>query len=742
MKLPNLPFNKKAPSKEYFLSIVIRHEKLSATVFEEIQGKVSVVGVGNEYFKEDVEKAEDNELLQNLDKAISVAESSLPENITTHKTIFGLKEDWIEDGKVKKEYLLRLKKACDELDLKPVGFLTIAEAVAHLLEKDEGAPITAILSEVGETAVTVSLIKAGKVKESKTTQIHENVPFTVDTLLKHLQTPDVLPSRILILDSGSDKMVQDFMNFTWSKSLPFLHMPQIATLPDNFDSKAVLEGAAIQMGFSVGDVEGFFKSAKELEPIDMEEKEMANTEPALSTIGPAKKEDEFGFMKEEDIAKSAEEAEVSGIKSDNLVMDEEIKEETERTPQARLAFLGLGLTKVKETLAKLHLGGIAKNAPAILKSGQAKLLLIPGALLLLLILVLFIYLFKTSATITLAISPKSDSKEESVTFSTNANTDISKNIIAADSVSSSQDGKVTTKATGTKKTGDKAKGKVVIFSSLTKDQTFSKGTKITSSGDLDFTLDSDVKVASSSGASDVKQVSVNVTASTFGKEYNLPSGTKFSVSGFDKSAVEAKNDDAFSGGTEKSITIVSKEDQTKLADDLVDKLKQTAQDELKKKLSEGTLLLPVFTSSAFDTKNYSKDVDEEASEVSLTGTVNFEGLTYKESDLFDFSKDKLAQDQKDLSVNPKDFNVSVTDVKVKNGDVSATLTVKASLIPKIQKENILKQIQGKSVTQAEETLKALPLVNDVKIKMSPPIPLLPKRIPPPSRVKILIETNG
>lgn len=740
MKLPNLPFNKSEPSKEYFLSIVIRHEKLSATVFEETQGKVSVVGVGNEYFKENVEKAEDDELLQNLDKAISVAESSLPENITTHKTIFGLKEDWIEEGKVKKEYLIRLKKACDELDLKPVGFLTIAEAVAHLLEKEEGAPITAILSEIGETAVTVSLIKAGRVKESKTTQIHENVPFTVDTLLKHLQTPDVLPSRILILDSESEKMVQDFMNFTWSKSLPFLHMPQIATLPENFDSKAVLEGAAVQMGFSVGDVAGFFKSAKELEPIDMEEKEKNLEEPA--PIMPTGKEDQFGFMKEEDIAKSAEEAESSRIKSDNLIMDEEVEEETHRTPQARTAFLGLGLIKAKSALATLHLGTLTKNTPAVLKSGQGKLLLIPGVLLLLLILILFIYLFKTSATITLAISPKSDSKEENVTFSTNANTDISKNIIAADPVSSSQDGKVTTKATGTKKTGDKAKGKVVIFSSLTKDQTFSKGTKITSSNGLDFTLDSDVKVASSSGASDVKQVGVNVTSSTFGKEYNLPSGTKFSVSGFDKSSVEAKNDDAFSGGTEKSITIVSKEDQTKLADDLVKKLEQTAQDELKKKLSEGTLLLPVFTSSTFDTKNYSKDVDEEASEVSLTGTVNFEGLTYKESDLFDFSKDKLAQDQKDLSVNPKDFNVSVTNVKVKNGDVSATLTVKASLIPKIQKEDILKQIQGKSVAQAEETLKSLPLVNDVQVKISPPIPLLPKRIPPPSRVKILIETNG
>lgn len=735
MKLPNLPFNKKDSQKEYFLSIVIRHEKLSATVFEETAGKVNVVGVGTEYFKENVEKAPEDELLQNLDKAISVAESSLPENITTHKTIFGLKEDWIEDGKVKKDYLLRLKKACDELDLKPVGFLTISEAVAHLLEKEEGAPITAVLAEVGETAATVSLIKAGKVRETKTAQIHENVPFTVDTILKHFQTPDVLPSRILILDGGTDKMIQDFMNFSWSKSLPFLHVPQIATLPPDFDSKAVLEGAAIQMGFSVGDVESFFKSSKELEPIDLTEQPEKEVSPA------AQPNDEFGFMQEEDIAKSAEEAEKEVI-SDNLVMDEEIQEEKERVPQARLAFLGLGLTKVKSLLAGLHVEKYLEKAPVMFGKTGGKVFLLPISLILILVLLLFVYFFKTSATITLAIAPKTDTQDLNVTFATDGSTDISNNVIGAKSVSSSQDGKVSTKATGTKKTGDKAKGKVVIFSSLTKDQTFSKGTKITSPNGLDFTLDSDAKVSSSSGASDVKQVSVNVTASTFGKEYNLPSGTKFSVGGFDKSAVEAKNDDAFSGGTEKDITIVSKEDQSKLTEDLIDKLKPNAQDDIKKKLSEGDLLMPVFVSTTFDSKSFDKDVDEEASEVSLTGTVNFEGLAYKQSDVFDFAKDKLSEDQKDLSVNPQDFNVDVEDVKVKSGDVSATLKLKTSLIPKIERDNLLNQIKGKSLNDAEETLKGLPLVNSVEVKMFPPIPLLPKRIPPPSRVKIIIETNG
>ena len=104
MKLPKLPFtlNKKGEAKEYFLSIVLRNEKVSAVSFEESLGNVNILGEGHEKFSTDVEQATEQELLEKLDKAISVAEGSLPDDVTTHKTIFGLKENWIEAGKNKK----------------------------------------------------------------------------------------------------------------------------------------------------------------------------------------------------------------------------------------------------------------------------------------------------------------------------------------------------------------------------------------------------------------------------------------------------------------------------------------------------------------------------------------------------------------------------------------------------------------------------------------------------------------
>ncbi|MDO8659420.1 MAG: hypothetical protein Q7K54_02350, partial [Candidatus Parcubacteria bacterium] len=247
----NLPFLKKFNKKvlpSYFLVLVLRDEKVNAVIFEEIEGKAKLVGQKEEYFSASIDEISPDEFLQTLDKAISTAESSLPENIQTQKTIFGVKETWTENDQIKKEYLARLKKASQELGMTPIGFLVISQAISHLLQKEEGAPISAILAEVNKKTVTVTLIRAGKSIETKSAEIHETIPFTVDTILKHFNIPEILPSRIVVFN-GKEDLSQEFISHTWSKSLPFLHLPQITNLPHGFDAKAVLFGAATQMGF-------------------------------------------------------------------------------------------------------------------------------------------------------------------------------------------------------------------------------------------------------------------------------------------------------------------------------------------------------------------------------------------------------------------------------------------------------------------------------------------------------------
>jgi len=97
-----LPFLEKKEKPEYFLALVLRNEKVTSVIFEKIGTTIKYISHGEEEFKNTVEDAETEEFLDVLDKVITTAESALPESIETHKTIFGLKESWIEDNKIKK----------------------------------------------------------------------------------------------------------------------------------------------------------------------------------------------------------------------------------------------------------------------------------------------------------------------------------------------------------------------------------------------------------------------------------------------------------------------------------------------------------------------------------------------------------------------------------------------------------------------------------------------------------------
>ena len=171
MKIPNLPFGQKKEPSEYYLALTLRDDKASAVIFEENLKRATVVGFGEANFTAGIETASDKEFLEVLDKAISQAEKNLPNNIETQKTIFAVKDGWVMDGKIKPDYLAKLKKASEELDLKPVGFLVITEAIVNLLEKEEGAPPTVIITELGLKQITVTLVRAGRIIEVKPTAL-------------------------------------------------------------------------------------------------------------------------------------------------------------------------------------------------------------------------------------------------------------------------------------------------------------------------------------------------------------------------------------------------------------------------------------------------------------------------------------------------------------------------------------------------------------------------------------------
>jgi hypothetical protein len=758
MKLPiKLPFQKKDDSS-YYLSLLLGDENVHATVFSEKNGKIDVVGEHEQHLPTLLEKLSDDELLDILDKTISTAERKLPEGFQTRKTIFGVKENWIEDTKIKKDYLQKLKKVCDNLGLTPIGFLVIHEAIAHLLQKEEGAPVSAILAEVGSNDIAVSILRAGKILETKRVPLNESIAKTIDKTLHVFTEYEILPSRLIVFSNTThEKLSHELTSHQWSKSLPFLHVPQIKMLPKSFESRAMLFGAATQMGFEVLDIfdRPTIPNDQQIQDANEKESSFSQTEAAEEAM--------FGFMTDADIAhlEQAPRTAISEIEKEKETAVETYNDDffsseheatspthahtSHTTSSWKTKVMHIGTTIKKQFASigsSLHLEKLSHRFPVLAQ--RKGLIFIPPVILGVLLLIVLLYIFTVKATVMVYIDPKTMEKEQNITFSTNQSSDSTQNLIAAESVDITQEGSVSTTTTGKKEIGEKAKGSVTLYSRISQSKTFSSGTIITGPNGLKFSLDKDVTVASSSGDASASPATANVavTAAAIGKESNLPSGSKFTITGFNEGDVVAKNGDAFSGGSKKDITIVAKADTAKLLDELPKKLTDKAKEALAGKVNGTKELLPVFLQTGVEKKTFDKDVGEEATSVTLNGSVSFVSAAYDKKELSAYALTQLSEDNTQLTPAKESITYSLTDVSDKDGDISAKMHIKGYLLPKIEKESVQETIAGNSFPDATRTLTALPQVKRVEIQLSPPLPFLPAFLPRLSNnITIEVKTN-
>ncbi len=788
MRLP-IPFlHKNKKSKICYLALLLTSEKVCAVILEELDGKIKILSRRNQLFKDIIENIPLEDLIETADHALSRALEVLPPDIELHKTVFGVKENWLdeESKKIKKAYLQKLKKVCDGLDLAPVGFMVIKEAIVNLIQQEQGAPLSAILVELGGKQVTLTLFRGGRSVQTVEGAMEGSPVLTVNALLNQF-TAEVLPARIILYDTNiNEALVQQFIKHQWSKILPFLHMPQISVLPEDFESRAIVFGVSQQMGLEVVNNDDTqiktFDNRVALSGSEDESHESrkgklnedSENAPSINIIP----SENFGFIVDADIAEVGENHKrpiteindeeipsttglprspsVMSSGSNDLTVARNDKKDQAGNSDEEIKHENVSSETLYEEDSSEHgkKGNIFKNMhlPSISVPSIPSLWL-RGIIIPIFILGVIIggayyfYFYKVTAMVILTLKPKEVTKNMDIVFASDEDKDFSNNILSAKEVSDTTDGDMSGSATGKKDVGENASGTVTLYNNnIDSDSDLSKGTTIKSENSLSFLLTKDVIVASAAGdvfsGTKPGTAKVDVTAGDIGTKYNLPSGTKFSVAG--QASVAGKNDTAFSGGSSKSVTVVSKDDLTKLKNDLLKSLEEKANEALAIRAKVDNTLIPLVLSTDVKTSKYDKNAGDEAKNVKLSATISYTGLSYQINDAKEFAKTLL---EKEYGKN-KTFNEDTLKINLKNTEkknqkqVSATLAITVSLLPKIETSEISKKLSGKTRQEVAAILSRYPQLAGTDIVYRPNIFYLGALFPVlPSHVVVTLSSN-
>ncbi len=624
---------------------------------------------------------------ENLTEDVDQLILKLEERTKTHlfETIFFVYSHFIDpkSKEIQKPIFQKIKDLVKKLDLKAIGYIECYEAVVHLIEKKEDLPLTAILLELDKTNLSVFVYKRGELIYSKVLTHTDNIIDDLLTCFQEVGGKFLLPSRIILYNSKDlDEESTQIVTHRWSESI-FIQLPRVEIIKEHEIVQGLIEVFVAQIGKGK---EASIGIADEVKP----------------------KEEVMGFVIGEDASEKEPQPKVINAPSKS------IKEH--------------GLVRKMST----HLKNLAGAIPAIPGILTKRLIVIFGILFVVLGIFLNEY-FLHKASLTLYLPFETIEKDINISASLN---DKNSTEFVLETVTKTKELSEKAPATGKKEIGERARGVVTMHNFDDKEKSFSKDT-VLETGNLAFSLDQDVKVASSSvitiSGGLVKQpgkTKTNVTAKDIGPGGNITSGKQFTIAGVPSSLYFAMNENAFTGGTKKEIKTVSKDDLAGLETKLIEKAKSQKLDSIDNEESADTKLLGELTKVDLTGLKYDKEVGEEANEVNLKATAKAELLFFRQKKLLDFLAKKLDEETPHGFVLQKDkVSYKVKNAKENKKVVDLSLSASVQAMADVSKKDVIDSVKGKSKESLKEALKARYKVLGFKIDITPKIVLLDKWMP-------------
>lgn len=730
------------------MALGIKEKEVKAVVWQKKEEKIDLVDISSI----DVSGGWD-EVIQAADEAIVRASADVPQEYI-ERVIFGIPSDWTAgNNKIGEPHLPNLKRLCEQLSLKPLGFIVFFEAIINYLKQIEGVPPTAIFLELGEKKSRMILTRAGRIEGIKSIEPdgEKDLAESIEAALKEIPNVEVLPSRIILYNSQKnlETIKDDLLAHHWPKELPFLHLPKIEILEKNTDIKSLVIASGAQMGIT--NFSPDFLSQPTARPItrsQLVKEEQKHEEAELADESDRPVEENVGFIKDKDVLEMDEQQE----EGEEVLIEKEtfpakvdrkedlVEEDEGLAPRRSFNFIPSfripAIPLPKFSLPTLHFGFFTEIRLIFLS--LAILGLIGGGIL------GSFYWYFVKAKVVISFEQKSLKKETEIIVATGGAKEDSGQI-AGETVEAEVSGNKKAQTTGQKTIGDPAKGEVIIYNKTENEKKFSKGTVLTS-GNLAFSLDEEVSIASTAAFStSFSSSKAKVTAKDIGSDGNLPGGVNFAFKDYPTSSYFAKNENDFSGGTSQKVSTVAKGDQEKLLSELTKELEEKAKADLRGKISSDKEIVEPSVNSEVVKKKFNKEAGDEANDVDLDLTLNFKSLAYSKDDLKKILlKNTQEAANENYEIRNEEIKMEILEVK-KVDDQQAVIKViiEANLSPKVDQEKIKRDITGKKIAPVKDYLKNINGVKDVDIKITPGIIpagliILPYR---PQNIAIEVSSN-
>ncbi|MCX6730578.1 MAG: hypothetical protein NTZ55_01910 [Candidatus Roizmanbacteria bacterium] len=182
-------------------------------------------------------------IVDDIDEALSIIEQEMGKQTIISQCVFFVFAHLIDQvtHEIAKPYISKLRDISKLLELKPVGYMEVIDAVHEELETEKQTRLSSIVVELDDTQMTTFLFKGGHKIAIQHSSRTDNFADDMQGSLEKIAQSHILPNHIYLYDSTDlAEESSDLLLYSWKKNL-FIQQPRIAVVPSSTVSKALLK---------------------------------------------------------------------------------------------------------------------------------------------------------------------------------------------------------------------------------------------------------------------------------------------------------------------------------------------------------------------------------------------------------------------------------------------------------------------------------------------------------------------